>query len=254
MGGELGSVVLLRESFEADPAMGPALSRVLLDQVAQGKRGTTARVARTGRAIAFGRRDCVSPGYAAARQAARGMGYPGIERLSGGRATAYGEGVVVLTLTVPDPTPARATAERFELASEITRDALAKLGVDARIGEIPREYCPGEFSVNASGRSKLAGIGQRMVKGAAHVGVVVTASGGEHLRPVLESVYTALGLPLDTSTIGSVEAEGGRFDPEDLLDSLVHQLGRRAKLIPEELDEATIEQAASAVARFRSPP
>lgn len=234
--------------------MGPALSRILLEEVAAGSRGPTARVARTGAAVAFGRRDCVSPGYGAARRAGLDLGYAGIERLSGGRATAYGEGVVVLTLTVPDPYPARGTGERFRFAAELTRDALLRLGVDARIGEIPGEYCPGEFSVSASGRSKIAGIGQRMVKGAAHVGVVVTASGSDRLASVLGPVYRALELPLDPATIGSVEAETGKCTGSDLIDALVNSLGKRAELVPEEISAVTLERAGSVADGFRSPP
>jgi octanoyl-[GcvH]:protein N-octanoyltransferase len=234
--------------------MGPALSRVLLEQVAEGRRGPVVRIARTGRAIAFGRRDCVSPGYAAARRIGSAHDYPGIERLSGGRATAYGEGVVVLTFTVPDPAPVPATAERFQVAADLTRDALMRLGVDARIGQIADEYCPGEFSISAAGRTKLAGIGQRMVKGAAHVGVVITASGNESLAAILQPVYAALGMPLDPATIGSVEDEIGRSAAEDLTESITHQLGRRTDLIPAELDQPTLETARSMAARFRSPP
>lgn len=254
LGTDYESFGLIRASFEEDPAMGPAVSRVLLDQVAAGQRGATVRIAKTGRAVAFGRRDCVSPGYEVARRTARELGHPGIERLSGGRATAYGTGVVVLTLTLPDPSPSRATEERFRFTAELTRDALVKLGVDARVGEIPDEYCPGEFSVNAAGKSKLAGIGQRMVKGAAHVGVVVTASGSDDLLSVLWPVYEALGLPLEPSTVGSVEAEIGPVGRDDLIDALAHQLGRRARLSPQELDQPTIERAASLVSGFRSRP
>jgi len=254
LGAELGHFSLIRNSFEEDPAMGPALSRILLEEVAAGKRGPTARVARTGDAVAFGRRDCVSPGYGMARRVGTEMGYAGIERLSGGRATAYGEGVVVLTLTVPDPFPARGTGERFRFAAELARDALLRLGVDARIGEIPGEYCPGEFSVSASGRSKLAGIGQRMVKGAAHVGIVITASGGDRLASVLEPVYRALELPLDPATIGSVEAETGKCTSADLIDALVKSLGKRADLESDEIGPGTLAQAESVAHRFRSLP
>ena len=51
--------------------------------------------------------------------------------------------------------------------------ALQRLGVDARVGEVPREYCPGDYCVNARGQTKLAGIGQRLIKGAWHIGGVI---------------------------------------------------------------------------------
>ena len=37
--------------------------------------------------------------------------------------------------------------------SGLVRDALSRVGVaDPRVGEVPGEYCPGAYSVNARGR------------------------------------------------------------------------------------------------------
>ena len=60
------------------------------------------------------------------------------------------------------------TRERFERLGGVIVRALRGLGVDARVGEVEGEYCPGAWSVNARGQIKLAGIGQRMIAGAAH--------------------------------------------------------------------------------------
>ena len=68
------------------------------------------------------------------------------------------------------------------------------LGVDARVGEIAGEYCPGRYSVNARGAVKLAGIGQRVVGGGSHTGVVLVVEGEERINEVLAPVYAALGL------------------------------------------------------------
>ena len=40
----------------------------------------------------------------------------------------------------------------------------ARARVDARVGEVPGEYCPGSHSVNARGRVKVVGTAQRMVR------------------------------------------------------------------------------------------
>ncbi len=153
--------------------MGPSLSRVLLEQVAGGKRPATVRLSRPGRVVAFGRRDVVSPGYRDAVAAAGRAGFPGMERLSGGRAAAFSEGVLSLTPPSLIQVPPKDRHLRFTEATGLVRDAFRDLGVDARVGEVPDEYCPGSHTVNAGGRTKLAGIGQRMIRGCAHVGVVV---------------------------------------------------------------------------------
>ncbi|MBK5111279.1 MAG: lipoate--protein ligase family protein [Thermoleophilia bacterium] len=244
---------LLHEAFPERPEAGPALSRILLDQVADGRRGPTVRLSRPGRVVAFGRRDTRSRGYAGAVASARECGFAAMERLTGGRAAAYSEGTLSLTLTTPDPDPGRRTGRRFEEAADLLRAALASLGVDARIGEIPGEYCPGTYSVSAGGRAKLAGIGQRMVKGAAHVGFVIVVSGSDRIRAVLDPVYRALELEWRPETVGAVEdeVEGAGLDSVEA--AILDQIASQVSLRPVALDRGTLELAETAAPKFRSP-
>ena len=53
---------------------------------------------------------------------------------------------------IADPQPPKRTYERFEEVAGLIADALRALGVDARVGEVPGEYCPGAYSVNARRR------------------------------------------------------------------------------------------------------
>ena len=131
--------------------------------------------------------------------------------------------------------------------------ALKGLGVDARVGEIPGEYCPGAYSVNARGATKLAGIGQRMVRGGAHMGGVVLASGGREVARVLEPVYKALELDFDPATSGSVSDELGReLDPGELEEAVIGELAKRYELVDAELDEATVQTAAHRLEEVRA--
>ncbi len=244
---------LLRDAFPGSPAMGPALSRVLLDQVAAGERGSTVRLSRPGRVVAFGRRDTTSPGYARAVDAARAGGFDAMERIAGGRAAAYSEGTLSLTMTFADPTPARRTNERFEYAAGVARDALRDLAIDARVGEVEGEYCPGAFSVNSGGRVKLVGIGQRMIRGAAHVGFVIAVRDAELIRGVLEPVYAALELEWNPSTVGAVEDEIAGIDLATVEEALLDRIAAGSDLVETELDEETVELAAKASGRFASP-
>ncbi|MGK2955255.1 MAG: lipoate--protein ligase family protein [Solirubrobacterales bacterium] len=244
---------LLREAFPDRPETGPALSRILLDQVASGARPATVRLSRPGRVVAFGRRDSRSPGYNDAVASARGSGFGAMERLTGGRAAAYSEGTLSLTLTIPDEDPAKRTNRRFGDAATIARDALTALGVDARIGEVPGEYCPGDFSVNARGQTKLIGIGQRMIKGAAHVGFVIVVSGSGLLRQVLDPVYAALELGWKPETVGAVEDEVPGISLGDVESTLLDQLGANFELNPATLDPDTLRLAAERAPEFRSP-
>ena len=235
---------LIRRSFPGDPGLGTAVSRAILIRVAAGELPPTARVHLPGREVAFGRQDVASAGYEAAAAASRAAGFDAVERLAGGRAAVFHEGTVAFTRAYPDPHPPRRTYQRFEEISELVAAALARLGVDARVGEVAGEYCPGAYSVNARGASKLAGIGQRMIRGGAHVGVVVVASGAEPLREVLVPVYRALELDWEPATAGSVSDELGReVRAEEVAGALIAELDGRFQLADAELDDETLALA-----------
>jgi octanoyl-[GcvH]:protein N-octanoyltransferase len=247
------SIRLLRDSFPERPAMDTAVSRALLLRVAAGELPETVRLHRRGPVVAFGRQDVASAGYADAVRASRSRGFEAVERITGGRAAVYHEGTIALAWTVADPYPPKRTYARFEEFSGLITAALAGLGVDARVGEVPGEYCPGAYSVNARGRTKLAGIGQRMVAGAAHVGSVVVESGSQRVRDALFPVYRALGLAWDPETVGSVEDETGASEPGAAERAIIEQLAARYELEEATLDAATLALAEEFEPQHRSP-
>jgi octanoyl-[GcvH]:protein N-octanoyltransferase len=235
---------LIRRSFPDDPLLGTAVSRAILQRVAAGELPPTARIHRPARELAFGRQDAASPRYEAAVNAARAAGFAPVLRLAGGRAAVFHEGTIALTRVHPDPEPPRRTYQRFEQASKLIADALGDLGVDARVGEVPGEYCPGAYSVNATGARKLAGIGQRMIRGGAHVGAVVVVSGEDLVTAPLVPVYEALELEWDPATSGSVSAELGReVDLDEMTDALVARLAQTDEIIESDVDDETMALA-----------
>jgi octanoyl-[GcvH]:protein N-octanoyltransferase len=216
--------------------------------VAAGELPPTVRIHRPGNEVAFGRQDIASPGYEAAAEAARAAGFAAVERLAGGRAAVFHTGTIAIARAYADPQPPKRTYARFEEMADLIANALRGLGVDAGVGEVPGEYCPGAYSVNARGKTKLAGIGQRMIRGGAHMGGVVVASGGSEIARVLEPVYRALELDWDPATSGSVSEEIGReVDPGELEEAVIAELGKHYELIDAELDEETVEAAAKSL-------
>ena len=201
------TITLLRDSFPDRPAFETALSRAILHLVAQQAQPETLRLYRPGPVVAFGPQDTADARYPQAVQAARRGGFDSIRRLAGGRAAVFHEGTVAFAWCIPRTTPAHAIHERFQLVADIMASAFRRLGLDARVGEVPGEYCPGEYSVNAQGRRKLMGVGQRITAGAAHVGGVVVALDSRRVRDILIPVYNALDLPWDPETAGAVEDE-----------------------------------------------
>jgi octanoyl-[GcvH]:protein N-octanoyltransferase len=240
---------LIRHSFPDQPELSTAVSRTILQRVAAGELPPTIRIHRPGNEVAFGRQDVASPGYEAAAEAARAAGFAAIERLAGGRAAVFHQGTIAIARAYSDPQPPKRTYARFEEMAGLIGDALRGLGVDARVGELPGEYCPGAYSVNARGETKLAGIGQRMIRGGAHMGGVVVAWGGREIARVLEPVYRALELDWDPATAGSVSEELGReVDPDEIEEALIAELGERYELVDAELDEETMRIATESLA------
>jgi octanoyl-[GcvH]:protein N-octanoyltransferase len=240
---------LIRDSFPDRPAFGTAVSEAILMRVAAGELGGTVRLHRPGPELAFSKQDAASPGFSAAVAAARGVGFEPVLRLAGGRAAVFHEGTLALARATPAAHPARTTRERFEEVAATITAALRRLGVDARIGEVPGEYCPGGWSVNARGEVKLAGIGQRLIAGAAHVGCVIVVSGAARLRTALEPVYEALELDWDPKTAASIEDEVSGVGLAEVEDAILAEIAGGYELEPAQLDPATLELAEGLEAR-----
>ncbi len=238
------TITLIREDHAYRPALDTAIARAMLLEVSDGSRGETLRVHRPAKLVAFGRQDVIADGYVRAVGAARRLGFAAIERLAGGRAAVFHPETISFSWTIPEPDPKTTITPRFEEIAAIVRDALEALGVDARIGEVPGEYCPGAYSVNAEGNRKLMGVGQRLTKKAAHVGGVLVVHDRPAVRDVLVPVYAALDLDWDPSTVGAVtdHAPGATF--ESTAEALIAAFSTRYRIEAGVVGEATLGRAA----------
>ena len=244
----------ITRSFPGDPALDTAVSRALMLRVASGDLPETLRIARPGPIVAFGKRDVVGPGYPVAVAAARAGGFEAIERLAGGRAAVFHEQTISFAHSIPDEDPRSRVGERFDLTSGLMVRAFASLGIDARVGEVPGEYCPGADSVNARGERKLMGVGQRLVSRASHVGGVVVVDQPERVNGVLVPVYRALGLDWRPEATGAVAQESPGATWQMVADAIEAEYAALYDLVPAELDDATLELARSLAPEHLSPP
>jgi octanoyl-[GcvH]:protein N-octanoyltransferase len=198
---------LVRSGAAGSAALELAVSHALLTRVAAGELAPTLRAYRPAPAVAFGKLDTLRPGYRAAVEAARAHGYEPVLRLPGGHAAAYHEQSLAIDVVWALDDPVVGTHTRFAEEGERLAGALRTLGVDARVGEVPGEYCPGAYSVNARGAVKLVGTAQRVVRGASLLGATIVVRDGARVRAVLADVYRALALDWDETTAGAVEDE-----------------------------------------------
>jgi octanoyl-[GcvH]:protein N-octanoyltransferase len=234
---------LVVEPEVVDPVLDTALSRALLERVAAGELADTLRISRPGPAVAFGRRDAIADGYAEAVAAARAGGFEAVERLAGGRASVFHEQTLHIGLATHDSDPRGGVTRRFEQVAETLARAFVALGVDAGVGDVPGEYCPGEHSVNARGATKLAGLGQRVIRDGAYVGGVVVVDGAARIREGLAPVYAALGLDWLPETTGALADEAPGVEWDRVSEAIVVEYGAATALERATLGADTVELA-----------
>jgi len=245
----LRDVALLRGPLGRAPALEIAVAAALLDAAARGG-GPVVRVYRPPATVAFGRQDRFAGGFAAAAAAARAHGFTPVLRAPGGQAAAYDGGALVLDEVMSETDSIAGIHHRFAEHAERQARALRTLGVDARVGRVPGEYCPGDFTVSSAGRRKLIGTAQRVVRGAWLFSTVVIVEGTQRIRPVLEDVYSALGLEWDPQTVGAVADDVPGVSIDDLQQALLDSYADRFRFVAATASPEIIAAAERSIDRY----
>jgi len=251
-----GSLAAMRtlvvDGIEPWPGYGTAVSRALLRRAAAGQEGEVFRLSIPRRAVAFGKHDTLGAGYPQAAAIARSRGFAAIERMAGGRAAVFHEQTLAFSWTIPEIDPAAGIRDRFRRVDELFVDVLAAFSIVAVPGEVPGEYCPGAFSLAVSGR-KVLGVGQRLTKGAAHVGGVLVVANASLINDVLVPVYEHLGIAWDPSTTGALTDTAPGLTVETVRDAVAATLLAGGDAVRGELDPVTVELADRLAPTIRSP-
>jgi lipoate-protein ligase A len=200
----MAGMLVMRETDPRPPALEVAVSHALVERVNEGALGPLLRIYRPAPTLAFGRLDALRPGFRRAAAAAREHGFEPVVRAPGGHAVAYHDGCLVVDELLAHDDPIAGLQDRFARTGEWLAEALRAVGVDARVGRIEGEFCPGEYTVSAAGRVKLVGTAQRVVRHASLLAASVAVTGGAALRDVLTDVYAALELDWDPATAGAI--------------------------------------------------
>ena len=234
---------LITDRFDP-PALDTAISSAILHRVAAGDDPPTLRMWTPQRSVAFGRQDRVRPGYHAAVAAVSSLGFAPVERLAGGRAAVFHEGTIAFSWAMPEPRARETIGDRFRTVSGLVVGALRALGLDGRVGEVPGEYCPGEWSVNLGGIHKVMGVGQRLVRGAAHLGGVIVVSDPELVNRPLLPAYRALEYDWRPEATGALDLALPGIGVDRVVTALVAALAAAGHEVQEGvLDEACLRLA-----------
>jgi lipoate-protein ligase A len=246
----MDDLALLRGAMADGAAADLALTAVLAEHVSRGEHGSTVRIYRPGPTVAFGRLDTLAPGFAEAVAAARSLGFEPVLRGPGGRAAAYHHESLVVELVLADPEPRAGIWRRYAEMAALLEAALLDVGVVARTGELPGEYCPGEFSLIAAD-TKLGGIAQRVVARASVTGAALVVRDAAPVRDVLVAVYAALGQPLDPATVGAVERASPAVSVDELEAAVERAIGRHYRLTTAAPDPSLVGAANERATRHR---
>lgn len=230
------TLTVVRQDYSLGAARDLEFGLELLARARAGSIGPTLRLYRPAPTVAFGQRDTRLPGFEAASRACRGNGFEPLVRRAGGRAAAYHEGTLVVDHVKPDADAIAGSKTRFGYFGDLFADALRRVGVNAAVGEIPGEYCPGEYSVHGTAavdgsRLKLVGTAQRVVAGGWLFSSVIVVENSAPIRKVLTDAYSALGLDWDPATAGAADDLVPGLTVEAVTDALLDTYAGHATLI-----------------------
>ena len=230
---------LVRDEPSGDPEADLLAGIQLLSEVRDGLKPQTLRLYRPDPTLAFGQRDVRLPGYDAAVRQATEHGFAPVVRKAGGRAAAYHRGCLIVDHVELAQEAMMGHQQRFRVLGQLYADALQSAGVDAHVGEIPGEYCPGEYSVHgvpATGsptqhKVKLVGTAQRVVGGAWLFSSVFVIENSAPIRAVLGDVYKAMDIPMDPATAGAAEDLLLGLSVEKFSEKLITEYRKHAHII-----------------------
>ncbi len=214
--------------------------------------GDRLRLYQPDKALLFSNLDARRPGYRRAVQLARDAGYEPVTRLAGGHAAVFLEASVAFAWATADREASMHIPNRFELFSGWVAAALRSLGLDARVGEVEGEYCPGEYSVNVEGRVKVMGVGQRVIRGAAHVGGVITVGQTVALQETLIPVYDALDLEFHPPSAGGLADFDPNITPAHVIEAMIGVIGPEYREVHESTFDSSLLSAAQALTPLHS--
>lgn len=241
-----GTLTVIADCLTGDGPLDTATSRAILHAVSSGDMEETFEIGLSSRVLAFGKHDTIAQGFGEAVTVAEDIGFQPTVRIAGGRAAVFHEFTLRFGWTRPVADPAASMYGGFEAMSSMVVEALGRFGIHSQIGEVPGEYCPGSYSVHIAGR-KVMGVGQRLMRNAAHVGGVLVVADSQAINDVLRPVYQLLGLSFDPATTGSI-ADAMVLEPADVAMAFTEAVANGRRIVEGTIPSSVVEQAAT----FRS--
>jgi lipoate-protein ligase A len=236
-------IQLIKKSYTSTPTLETAISKTMLDEASSKMIPETLRFFEPKNLVAFSLRDSKKDGFKNAVITTFQNSFDPVLRLSGGKAALFHWGTIGYAWTIPDDNPKANVCERFEEISLRVKDTFSSMGIDAHIGEINGEYCPGKYSVNARRKSKIMGVGQRLAKYASHIGGVINITNSKLTQTILTKIYKDLDYEWIPTTVGSIEDEIGEITNNEIISKLIEKFSEHYSLEETTISKDIIEKA-----------
>lgn len=109
-------------------------------------------------------------------------GYSPIIRSLGGLAVVADEGILNVTLILPNPSGHKVDLrESYQVMVDLIAQALSDFPFEVVSGEVATSYCPGTYDLSIKGR-KFAGLAQRVYKQAIAISAYISVHGNQAER------------------------------------------------------------------------
>lgn len=153
----------------------------LCASVGAGEAPATARTWVHHNTVVLGIQDTKLPLLTEARQFLSTQGYQSIVRNSGGLSVVLDEGVLNISLILPEKDKGIDINRGYDTMWQLVQDMFAEYNQQIVAGEIVGSYCPGSYDLSIDGR-KFAGISQRRLRKGVAVQIYLCVNGSGSAR------------------------------------------------------------------------
>lgn len=161
----------------------------LCASVGSGQAPATARTWVHHNTIVLGIQDTKLPFIKEGRQILKDMGYQSIVRNSGGLAVVLDEGVLNISLILPEKEKGIDINRGYDTMWQLIQSMFVEYGKRIEAKEIVGSYCPGSYDLSIDGK-KFAGISQRRLKKGVAVQIYLCVNGsGSKRAQVIKQFY-----------------------------------------------------------------
>ncbi|MCQ6281802.1 lipoate--protein ligase family protein [Bacillus sp. EB600] len=208
----------------------------LCNSVGSGKAPATARTWIHHNTIVLGIQDTKLPNLRAGIQFLNEQGYQVIVRNSGGLAVVLDEGVLNISLILPETEKGIDINRGYDTMLLLIKSMFAEYHQQIEAGEIVGSYCPGSYDLSID-RKKFAGISQRRLKKGVAVQIYLCVNGSGRERAALIKEFYEISKKGESTKFtypevvpgvmaSLTELLGEQFTMSDIMLRLLNQLKR----------------------------